>query len=99
MNLLANRARMWFALLLVLALVAAACGGEGETTTTAGATDTTQAEEASDTTQAEEGSDTTQAEEAGGELTPITFALTNQRAIQYAEFYAADALGFFEEED
>jgi ABC-type nitrate/sulfonate/bicarbonate transport system substrate-binding protein len=98
MNLLANRARVWLALLLVLALVAAACGGEGETTTTAGATDTTQAEEASDTTQAEEGSDTTQAEEAGGELTPITFALTNQRAIQYAEFYAADALGFFEEE-
>jgi len=70
--------------------MAAACGGEGETTTTAGATDTTQVEEGSDTTQAEE--------EAGGELTPITFALTNQRAIQYAEFYAADALGFFEEE-
>ena len=89
MNLLTNRARVWLALLLVLALVAAACGGEGETTTTAGA---------ADTTQAEEGSDTTQAEEAGGELTPITFALTNQRAIQYAEFYAADTLGFFEEE-
>lgn len=98
MNLLTNRARVWLALLLVLALVAAACGGEGETTTTGGGTDTTQAEEGSDTTQAEEGSDTTQAEEAGGELTPITFALTNQRAIQYAEFYAADALGFFEEE-
>lgn len=90
MILLANRARVWLALLLVLALVAAACGGQGETTTTAGATDTTQVEEGSDTTQAEE--------EAVGELTPITFALTNQRAIQYAEFYAADALGFFEEE-
>jgi NitT/TauT family transport system substrate-binding protein len=90
MILLANRARVWLALSLVLALMAAACGGEGETTTTAGATDTTQVEEGSDTTQAEE--------EAGGELTPITFALTNQRAIQYAEFYAADALGFFEEE-
>ena len=32
------------------------------------------------------------------EMTPLTVALTNQRAIQYAEFYAADALGFFEEE-
>lgn len=99
MNRLANRAPVWLVLLLAMALVVAACGGEGGTTTTAGATDTTQAEEGTDTTQAEEGSDTTQAEEeAGGELTPITFALTNQRAIQYAEFYAADLLGFFEEE-
>jgi NitT/TauT family transport system substrate-binding protein len=100
MNRLTNRARMWLALLLALALVAAACGGEGETTTTAGATDTTQTEEPTDTTQAEEGSDTTQAEgeEPSGELTPVTFALTNQRAIQYAEFYAADELGFFAEE-
>jgi ABC-type nitrate/sulfonate/bicarbonate transport system substrate-binding protein len=91
---------MWLALLLALALVAAACGGEGETTTTAGATDTTQTEEPTDTTQAEEGGDTTQAEgeEPSGELTPVTFALTNQRAIQYAEFYAADELGFFAEE-
>lgn len=99
MNRLANRARVWLALLLALALVAAACGGEAETTTTAGAADTTQADEGSDTTQAEEPEEEApEDEEAGGELTPITFALTNQRAIQYAEFYAADALGFFEEE-
>ncbi len=96
---LANRGRTWFALLLTLALVAAACGGDSETTTTAAAADTTGAAEPTDTTQAEESSDTTQAEEEpSGELTPITFALTNQRAIQYAEFYAADELGFFEEE-
>lgn len=92
-RLVRNRASM-LALVLGLALVAAACGagGAGETTTTAGDTETT---EAPPTTEAG-GEETTTT--AAQELTPVTLALTNQRAIQYAEFYAADALGFFEEE-
>jgi ABC-type nitrate/sulfonate/bicarbonate transport system substrate-binding protein len=100
MNRPKNRTPIWLVLLLALAVVAAACGDEDGTTTTAGAADTTAGAEPTETTQAEEGSDTTQAEaeEPSGELSSITLALTNQRAIQYAEFYAADELGFFAEE-
>ncbi len=32
------------------------------------------------------------------ELTPLTFALTNQRAIQYHPYYVADYVGYFEDE-
>ena len=32
------------------------------------------------------------------ELTPVTFALTNQRAIQYAPYYIADYVGYYEDE-
>jgi ABC-type nitrate/sulfonate/bicarbonate transport system substrate-binding protein len=93
-RLFGNRASVLLALVLALALVAAACGDDeaGETTTTAGGSDTT---EAPATTEAGGEETTTTATQ---ELTPITLALTNQRAIQYAEFYAADELGFFEEE-
>ncbi|MPZ52790.1 MAG: hypothetical protein GEU79_08665 [Acidimicrobiia bacterium] len=37
-------------------------------------------------------------EEATGDLRTVTFALTNQRAIQYHPYYLADYLGYFEEE-
>lgn len=32
------------------------------------------------------------------ELTPLTFALTNQRSIQYHPYYVADYVGYFEDE-
>jgi ABC-type nitrate/sulfonate/bicarbonate transport system substrate-binding protein len=32
------------------------------------------------------------------ELTPVTIALTNQRAIQYSPYYIADYVGYFEDE-
>lgn len=91
---LVRRRASLLSLALALALVAAACGGDGagETTTTAGVSETT---EAPPTTEAAGEETTTTAPQ---ELVPITLALTNQRAIQYAEFYAADELGFFEEE-
>lgn len=86
------------ALAMVLALTAAACGGDGGATTTAGGDEAPATTIGGDgpTTTAGGGDATTTT--ATGELTPVTLALTNQRAIQYAEFYAADALGFWEEE-
>lgn len=74
--------RALFLILLVFALVAAACGGGGDDGDGGGSSDG-----ASD-----------QAGGDGGELTPITFLLTNERSIQYHPIHIAEKLGFFEEE-
>lgn len=73
-------------LLLLLAMIVAACGSDDSTDDT-DAPDTTSAP---DTT----APDTTAPEE----LQEFTFALTNQRAPQYYSYYLAQELGFFEEE-
>jgi ABC-type nitrate/sulfonate/bicarbonate transport system substrate-binding protein len=82
-----------------LALVLAACGGDTtettETTADSGATTTT-ADSGATTTTADSGATTTTA--APAELIPVTFALTNQRSIQYHPFYVADYLGYWEQE-
>ena len=79
-----------FVLILVIALIAAACGDDGGTDTTAG-------EESPVTTEAgEEAPDTTAAPEM--EMATVRVAIGNLRAIQYFPVYVADAAGFFEEE-
>ncbi len=83
---------LWIVCLMLVALTLAACGGEEAATTTApGATTTTAV-----TTTEGGGETTTSAPPA--ELTKITFALTNPRAIQYHPFYVAKYLGYFEAE-
>jgi NitT/TauT family transport system substrate-binding protein len=42
--------------------------------------------------------DAAEPEEAPGEVTSITFALTNQRTPQYSEYYIADYMGYWEDE-
>lgn len=77
---------------LFLAMILTACGGGG------GAADVEEdpadAVDATDEGAADEGSEG----EASGDLREVTFALTNQRAIQYHPYYLADYLGYFEEE-
>jgi len=70
-------------LLLLLAMVVAACAGDGSTDETTAPDETA----APDDTSAPD-----------GELTPFTFALTNQRVPQYYSYYLAEELGFYEEE-
>ena len=88
-----------FVLILVIALIAAACGDGSGSDTTAGeeAPATTEAGEAPATTEAgEESPDTT--EGAPVEMATVRVAIGNLRAIQYFPIYVAEAAGFFEEE-
>lgn len=79
-----------FVLMLAIAMIAAACGDSGGSTTTAGgAVDTT--------TTAGEGETTTTGAEAP-ETATVRVAIGNLRAIQYFPIYIADAAGFFEAE-
>jgi NitT/TauT family transport system substrate-binding protein len=80
---------LWIVCLMLLAMMLASCGGDeaastttvaGSTTTVAGSTSTT----AGTTTTA-----------APVELTKVTFAVTNPRAIQYYPFYVAKYLGYY----
>lgn len=79
-----NRSSRVVVLTLLVALALAACGGDEaeDTTTTEGDSGTS---EATTTT-------------AAMEMEEITFALTNQRAIQYHPVYVAQEVGYFEEE-
>ncbi|HSK96743.1 MAG TPA: ABC transporter substrate-binding protein [Euzebyales bacterium] len=73
---------------LVLALMLTACGGPAAQAP----------EEDAPDAQASAPEDGSQDEAAAGDLTPVTFALTNQRAIQYHPYYVAQYLGYFEDE-
>jgi NitT/TauT family transport system substrate-binding protein len=84
---LSSRTRASAVAALLLALVLAACGGAADTPPdTAPPSEPT----APETPEPEP--------EAPGELREVTFALTNQRAIQYHPYYLADYLGYWEEE-
>jgi ABC-type nitrate/sulfonate/bicarbonate transport system substrate-binding protein len=84
-------------LLLLLALVSAACGGDADTTTTAGSdgATTTAGEDGATTTAGEDGETTTTAAQ---EMETISVAIGNLRAIQYFPIYLADAAGYFADE-
>lgn len=85
-------------LILVLALVAAACGDDEGTTTTAGddgATTTAGDDGAPTTTAGDDGATTTM---AAPETETLKVAIANLRAIQYFPVYLADAAGYFEDE-
>ena len=84
---------LWIVCLMLLAMMLAACGGEETATTTTTAAGSTTTAAGSTTTAA--GSTTTA---PPAELTKVTFALTNARAIQYHPFYIAKYLGYFEAE-
>jgi len=89
--------RIGIALVLLASLVLAACSGDTTATTadTAGTTAGTTA------TTADDGGTTTAPAETTAppaDLIPVTFALTNQRSIQYHPFYVADYLGYWEAE-
>ena len=99
-------------LVLVIALLAAACGSAGTTTTDGGAA-TTAADGGATTTAADGGATTTEAEagattttEADAETTTtaaaeretLIVAIGNLRAIQYFPIYVADAGGYFDDE-
>ncbi|MPZ87607.1 MAG: hypothetical protein GEU81_05935 [Nitriliruptorales bacterium] len=77
--------------MLSLAMILAACGGDEE-------------DPAAEPEGAAEEAPEPEAEEAGpegeatGDLRELSFALTNQRAIQYHPYYLADYLGYFEDE-
>ena len=85
-------ATIYVAGLLVLALLLAACGGAADAPDTA-APDDAEPDAAQTDGAAEEAE-----AEGGGELTPITFALTNLRGVQYHPYYIADYVGYFEDE-
>ncbi|HSK95015.1 MAG TPA: ABC transporter substrate-binding protein, partial [Euzebyales bacterium] len=77
------------ALVALLALMLAACGGPAAQAP----------EEAAPDAQASAPEGGSQDDEAAaGDLTPVTFALTNKRAIQYHPYYVAQYLGYFEDE-
>ncbi len=86
--------RLTIAGFLSLVMTLTACGGGTEVDPSdtvegaAGAAETTEPEGESETGDGEE----------NGDLREVTFALTNQRAIQYHPYYLADYLGYFEEE-
>lgn len=77
--------------MLSLAMILAACGGDEEDPT---AEPEGVAEEAPEPEAEEDEPEG----EATGDLSEVTFALTNQRAIQYHPYYLADYLGYFEDE-
>ena len=82
-------------LLLVLALVAAACGDGTESTTTTGDEGvTTTAADGATTTAAEEGATTTGAPETES----MSVLIANLRSIQYFPVYLADAAGYYADE-
>jgi NitT/TauT family transport system substrate-binding protein len=74
---------------VLLALMLAACGGAADEPDAAPEPDAAEAPDA-EAPEAEP--------EPPGELQQVTFALTNQRAIQYHPYYLADYLGYWEEE-
>ena len=93
------------AMMLALGVLLAACGGADEPAAESGAAETEPeapvdpadapaTEDSPATEPAAEGTE----EAASGDLREVTFALTNQRAIQYHPYYLADYLGYFEEE-
>jgi ABC-type nitrate/sulfonate/bicarbonate transport system substrate-binding protein len=84
-------------LILLLALVAAACGGDADTTTTAGddgATTTAGDDGTTTTAGGDDGTTTT----AAPEVESLTVAIANLRSIQYFPVYLAHAAGYFEDE-
>jgi ABC-type nitrate/sulfonate/bicarbonate transport system substrate-binding protein len=74
--------------LLALALILAACGGPAAEAP----------EEAAAPEEAEEAPEEAEQPEGGGDLTPVTFALTNLRGVQYHPYYIAEYVGYFEDE-
>ena len=81
------RSKGLYSILLILALMAAGCGGAAEDGAEGGAA------------QASDGATEAGGEgDAGGELEPITFLLTNERSIQYHPIHIAEELGYFEDE-
>ncbi|MEM9132479.1 MAG: ABC transporter substrate-binding protein [Actinomycetota bacterium] len=100
-----RRLSRWLALLLALVLVAAACGSdddEGDEDSSASAS--ASASEASDdegsasaSEPAEEGSEEGAGEEDSGELTPVKLQLQWVPQSQFAGYFAARDLGFYEE--
>jgi NitT/TauT family transport system substrate-binding protein len=84
-------------LLLVLALVALACGDGSDTTTTAdGGEATTTAGDGGATTTAGDGGATTTA--SAPEMESLGVMIANLRSIQYFPVYLADAAGYFADE-
>jgi NitT/TauT family transport system substrate-binding protein len=86
----------WLAAMFALALLAAGCGGAAEEAAQE-AEPAPPPEAAEDVTEEEPASGATD-EAASGDLRQVTFALTNQRAIQYHPYYLADYLGYYEDE-
>lgn len=77
--------------LMILALILAACGGP--------AAEAPEEEPAAADAGEEAPEDGSEPEaEGGGDLTPVTFALTNLRGVQYHPYYIAEYVGYFEDE-
>jgi NitT/TauT family transport system substrate-binding protein len=83
-------------LIVVLAMVLAACGGDGAATTTAGGTATTEAAGTTATTAATATTETTASPEVTtGELIPIRLQLQWVTQAQFAGYFAAIDQGFY----
>jgi NitT/TauT family transport system substrate-binding protein len=83
-------------LIVVLAMVLAACGGDGAATTTAGVTATTEATGTTATTAATATTETTASPEVTtGELIPIRLILQWVTQAQFAGYFAAVEQGFY----
>ena len=85
----------WMAVLMVLAMIAAACGGDDDGEGDNGGDDGATTEAPADDTGSDAGADD---DAASGEMTPVSLQLQWFAQAQFAGYYAAVDQGFYEEE-